>query len=332
MSGVGVGSKEMRSVLVDNGQLAPLRLILNDLKTRVGYVIFFQYFTLLQCTNIALCRAIEVENRNAGKLPPAFGKGGMLNLEGLIGSAQPGTFTNHELFKSKASSTGPKTRSPITSGSCKEVRENGVGNSKGDGEGEDDEDDEDGRHGPSTLPPLLANAALVKAVSETQVAAAIEDWKMKEELSEVFKLFSVLVEPPPDLSLDAIEGLPNYLTKLHDRLVRLPGNGVRNIASHCWWILIGVFIGSMHMKTSSYALTGLCHHAGKRIKRIEWNHIPVFLEKSRKRIINWCPAVDFPNQGGHRIPKSRHALRNMVTMFFNPDPSRRLRIVPIEGA
>jgi hypothetical protein len=47
MSGIGVGSQEMRSVLVDNGQLPQLRLILNDLKTKVGYVIFFRYFTLL---------------------------------------------------------------------------------------------------------------------------------------------------------------------------------------------------------------------------------------------------------------------------------------------
>ena len=38
MSGVGVGSTEMRSALVDTGQLQPLRLMLNDLKTKVGYV------------------------------------------------------------------------------------------------------------------------------------------------------------------------------------------------------------------------------------------------------------------------------------------------------
>ena len=41
MSGVGVGSEEMRSVLVDTGQLSTLRGILNDLKTRVGYIISF---------------------------------------------------------------------------------------------------------------------------------------------------------------------------------------------------------------------------------------------------------------------------------------------------
>ena len=39
MSGVGVGSDEMRSVLVETGQLTTLRLILNDLKMRVGYIL-----------------------------------------------------------------------------------------------------------------------------------------------------------------------------------------------------------------------------------------------------------------------------------------------------
>ena len=58
MSGVGVGSDEMRSVLIDNGQLGPLRLILNDLKTKVGYVIFFWYSSLPLCTNTSLSRGL----------------------------------------------------------------------------------------------------------------------------------------------------------------------------------------------------------------------------------------------------------------------------------
>ena len=37
MSGIGVGSAEMHSVLVDNSQLQPLHLMLNDLKTKIGY-------------------------------------------------------------------------------------------------------------------------------------------------------------------------------------------------------------------------------------------------------------------------------------------------------
>jgi hypothetical protein len=39
MSGIGVGSKEMRSVLVDGGQLDPLSVMLNDLRIKLGYVI-----------------------------------------------------------------------------------------------------------------------------------------------------------------------------------------------------------------------------------------------------------------------------------------------------
>lgn len=38
MSGVGVGSKEMRSVLVDNGQLPAIQVMFNDLKTKLAYV------------------------------------------------------------------------------------------------------------------------------------------------------------------------------------------------------------------------------------------------------------------------------------------------------
>lgn len=38
MSGVGVGSEEMRSLLVDNDQLGHLQLMLNDLKTKLGQV------------------------------------------------------------------------------------------------------------------------------------------------------------------------------------------------------------------------------------------------------------------------------------------------------
>ena len=38
MSGVGVGSREMYSVLMDNGQLLPVHLMLNDLKIKLGYV------------------------------------------------------------------------------------------------------------------------------------------------------------------------------------------------------------------------------------------------------------------------------------------------------
>jgi hypothetical protein len=50
MSGVGVGSKEMRSVLVDNSQLLPLQIMLNDLKTKLGYMT--SYCNSLQYTYV----------------------------------------------------------------------------------------------------------------------------------------------------------------------------------------------------------------------------------------------------------------------------------------
>jgi len=39
MSGIGVGSKEMCSVISDNGQLTPLQLILNDMRNTLRFVI-----------------------------------------------------------------------------------------------------------------------------------------------------------------------------------------------------------------------------------------------------------------------------------------------------
>ena len=179
-------------------------------------------------------------NHNKGVLPPAFGSGGMLDLR-LAGPEQPGTFTKHRLFSSKSSRRVPTMRLPMTSGSCKVVHKNSGVNSTG--EGEDDSDDEDDSNGVSdALPRLLANADLVKAVSETQMAATIQKYALEEQVSEVLRIFSVLVEPPRNLDLDAIEGLPEYLSKLRDWVLRLPVNGVRRVANHCWWIIMGAFV------------------------------------------------------------------------------------------
>lgn len=53
------------------------------------------------------------------------------------------------------------------------------------------------------------------------------------------------------------------------------------------------------------------------------------LKVAKKRLINWCPSVPFPIGGG--FPTKRGELRSMATMFLNPDPVRRLRLVPIKG-
>jgi len=132
----------------------------------------------------------------------------------------------------------------MTSSSSKVIRKHLGDNSKGEGEDNSDDDDDDDGNGsrvPSTPPPLPADAALVKAVAETPMAAAIEGWGSEEGHPEVFKLFSVLVQPPPGLDLDKIEALPSYLTQLSDWLMKRPGNGVRHVAAHCWWIVFGTF-------------------------------------------------------------------------------------------
>jgi hypothetical protein len=53
------------------------------------------------------------------------------------------------------------------------------------------------------------------------------------------------------------------------------------------------------------------------------------LQKSKWRLINWCPSISCSING--EFPKLRHTYRNLLSMFFNPDPACRLRLVPIEG-
>ena len=102
-------------------------------------------------------------------------------------------------------------------------------------------DDGDEHHGNSStlntvaqLPPLLSNEALALAVSQVQVPI-LDGW----EPLHIFKLFVVLVEPPPGLDLNAIEGLPDYLTQLKVKIRNLIENGTRMIASRCWCALLG---------------------------------------------------------------------------------------------
>ena len=80
---------------------------------------------------------------------------------------------------------------------------------------------------------LLTNDALAWAVSQVNVPMD-NGWGP----CHIFKLFIVLVAPPPDLDLDAIEGLEGYLTKLLAELLRLKKNGICWLICHCWWALI----------------------------------------------------------------------------------------------
>lgn len=63
-------------------------------------------------------------------------------------------------------------------------------------------------------------------------------------------------------------------------------------------------------------------------KRADWGSILRILKESKLRLINWSPGVDFPI---HPLSKSRAVFREIINMLFNPDPARRLRLVPIAG-
>ena len=87
-------------------------------------------------------------------------------------------------------------------------------------------------HTVNQLPTLPANDALARAVSQVQLS--MDGWVSPH----IYKLFVVLVYPPPDLDLSAIEGLHSYLTKLLVEIGSLINNGIREIACHCWWALM----------------------------------------------------------------------------------------------
>ena len=107
------------------------------------------------------------------------------------------------------------------------------------------------------LPPLLANEALALAVSEVQVP--MDGWAPLH----IFKLFVVLVEPPPGLDLNAIEGLPDYLAQLTVKIGNLIENGARLIASHCWCAL-------------------LCRYFTPDISRVCFSHFYSALQQERR--------------------------------------------------
>ena len=154
----------------------------------------------------------------------------MLELAGRSRTDRPDPHTKFKLFeldnRTGASDSIPEGKAPSRSRSRKAPRVN---------------DDGDEHHGDSNthntvaqLPPLLSNEALALAVSQVQVP--MDGWAPLH----VYKLFVVLVEPPPGLDLNAIEGLPDYLTQLKVKIGVLIENGVRMVSSHCWCALLGM--------------------------------------------------------------------------------------------
>ena len=126
-----------------------------------------------------------------------------------------------------------------------------------------------------------------------------------------------------------MEGLCDYLAQLLVVIGSLVENGIRAIASRCWWLIPGKRSTTSISRVSFSYFTAMCENSTNVRKRADWLPILEILRINKKRLMNWCPSIEFLNKKG--FPKTRGALRSMMTMFFNPDPARRLRLVPIEG-
>jgi len=172
-----------------------------------------------------------------------------------------------------------------------------------------------------------ANEVLLGAMSWTWVTSELDEWGVHPNYHHIFRLFEVLLNPPPDIDLEAIDGLSRYLSNLCTQLVKSPDNGVHTLVSHCWWVVHGIHCISMPTHTCSDIPTGLCYHSSKKAK---WQSLLSHLEVSRRWLINWCPTVKFPSEE-KRIPKSHPVLKSILHMFFNPEPSLRLCMDRIEG-
>ena len=160
-----------------------------------------------------------MENRKARRLPPAFGEACMVELVARSRTNRPASLSKFKLFERDSDSI-PEGTAPSRSRKAPRVNDDGSEH-QGDS------------NTVARLPLLLANEALALAVSRVQVP--MDGWA----LLHIFKLFVVLVEPPPGLDLNAIKGLPDYLTQLKVKIGSLAANGARTVASHCWCALLG---------------------------------------------------------------------------------------------
>jgi hypothetical protein len=150
----------------------------------------------------------------------------MLNLQGCTGTERLNPPTKFKMFECDdfigPSDSIRKADHRATSRSCKKPYVNNNTN----------ENDSDSTNTEKQLSLLPANDVLAEAVS--QVPLPMDGW----EPSHIFKLFVVLVKPPPDLDLEGIEVLPRYLTQLLVEIGSLVKNGTRDLICHCWWALL----------------------------------------------------------------------------------------------
>jgi hypothetical protein len=174
----------------------------------------------------------------------------MLDLEGRTGPARPGPFASHNFFGWKGQKrVAHRTTSQAPVGSMR--REPGAyrrtDNNNNDN-GNDDNGNDDGNDG--ALPAAPANEALLGAMSRTWVTSELDAWGVKPKYHHILKLFEVLLNPPSDVDLEAIDGLSEYLRNLCTQLVKSTDNGVRTVVSHCWWVIHGIHCISTPMHTS----------------------------------------------------------------------------------
>jgi hypothetical protein len=175
---------------------------------------------------------VELENRKAGILPPAFGSGSMLDLADCTGTKRLDTLTKFKLFECKNAMgpsdsipSDPKPNNQPTSHSHKRPCINDTSN-------EDDSNDST-INTVERLPLLPVNGALAQVVLQVQIL--MDGWAPLH----IFKLFVVLVDPSPGLDLSAVEGLHDYLTLMQVKIGGLIENGLHMITSCCWWALLG---------------------------------------------------------------------------------------------
>ena len=157
----------------------------------------------------------------------------MLELPELVRAEQLNNHTNFILFESEdvigPSDSNPKVHNRGTS-RLRSRRTPCVNNSAND-----NDSDCGSNKTVDSLPPLPVNDILACAVSDVQL--------LMDELAppHIYKLFALLVDPPTYLDCDQIEGLRGYLSGLLVDIGKLVVNGVRELVSHCWWVLLSNF-------------------------------------------------------------------------------------------
>jgi hypothetical protein len=164
-------------------------------------------------------------------------------------------------------------------------------------------------------------------MSQTWVTSELDTWGVKPKYHHILKLFEVLLNPPLDVDLEAIDGLSKYLCNLCTQLVKSTDNGIHTVVSHCWWVIHGILAFPCLCIHHSDIPIGLCHHSSKNVK---WKSLLSHLEGSQRRLINWCPTIQFPPET-KTMPKNHPILKSMLHMFFNPEPLLRLCMSHIEG-